>query len=79
MDMVALIYGTSHWIHKGGINPVATFKDANKSPKYKKDGEPSNVFLNISLLDSSTGEVLCYLQIPGAVGERISKELKKIP
>jgi len=78
-DAVALVYGTPHWIHKGGINPVATMRDSKTSPQWGKSGQPVNVFLHISLLDPHTGEVLCYIQIPGAVETRILEALRKIP
>lgn len=78
-DAVALVYGTPNWIHKGGINPVAEMRDARTSPQWGKSGQPVNVFLHISLLDPHTGEVLCYMQIPGAVETRILEALRKIP
>jgi len=79
-DVAVLVYGTPHWILKGSINPIKGFKIAKDiMPRPQWNGQPRNAFLHISLVDVRSGEVLCYLQIPGAVEDRILDGLAGIP
>jgi lambda repressor-like predicted transcriptional regulator len=65
-DVLVLVYGSCEWAYKGSTAP----------PVWGAGGQTKDTFLHISLVDPHTGEVLCYFQVPGAVEERILRELR---
>jgi hypothetical protein len=80
-DVLVLVHGDGHRFTTGAIigatavGAVLTGLGAVAFPPEMG----KRVSLRISLVDSHTGEILCFSKVSGAEEERILKELRKVP
>jgi hypothetical protein len=82
-DVLVLVHGEGHRVTTGGVvggtARMVVLSGPVEAVVMAVVLTGRDVSLRMSLVDSHTGEILCFLKVSSAEEERILKELRKVP